>query len=47
MIATIIIVVVLVALALYIISVYNRLVELSNRAKNAFLQIDVQLKKAL
>lgn len=45
MIATIIIVVVLVALALYIISVYNRLVELSNRAKNAFLQIDVQLKR--
>lgn len=45
MIVAIIILVVLVFLALYIISVYNRLVELSNRAKNAFSQIDVQLKR--
>src|SRR3979490_3553244 len=34
-----------VALVLFAIAVYNRLVELRNRFKNAFSQIDVQLKR--
>jgi LemA protein len=34
-----------VALAVWGVSVYNRLVELRNRFKNAFSQIDVQLKR--
>ncbi len=34
-----------VALALFAIAVYNRLVVLRNRFKNAFSQIDVQLKR--
>lgn len=45
MIALIILLVVLVLLALYAISVYNGLVTLRNRFKNAFAQIDVQLKR--
>jgi LemA protein len=36
---------VLVAVALFAIAVYNRLVVLKNRFKNAFAQIDVQLKR--
>jgi len=36
---------VVVALAVWAISVYNRLVALRNRFKNAFAQIDVQLKR--
>ena len=36
---------VLVALALYAMGVYNSLVQLKNRFKNAFAQIDVQLKR--
>jgi len=36
---------VVVALAAWAISVYNRLVALRNRFKNAFAQIDVQLKR--
>jgi LemA protein len=36
---------VIAALALWAISVYNRLVALRNRFKNAFAQIDVQLKR--
>jgi LemA protein len=36
---------VLVAVALFAIAVYNRLVVLRNRYKNAFAQIDVQLKR--
>ena len=36
---------ILAVLLLYIIVVYNRLVKLRNRFKNAFAQIDVQLKR--
>ena len=43
--AWIIIGVVIVVLALYAVSVYNSLVQLRNRFKNAFAQIDVQLKR--
>ncbi|MBM4370715.1 MAG: LemA family protein [Deltaproteobacteria bacterium] len=45
MIPALIILVVLVALALLLGSMYNRLVTLRNRFKNAFAQIDVQLKR--
>ncbi len=41
----IIILVVTIVITAYVISVYNKLVVLLNRAKNAFGQIDVQLKK--
>ena len=34
-----------VAIALYVIAVYNRLIVLRNRGRNAFAQIDVQLKR--
>ncbi len=37
--------VLLVIVALYVVKVYNRLVALRNRFKNAFAQIDVQLKR--
>lgn len=40
-----IILAVIVLLAVYAISVYNKLVALRNRFKNAFAQIDVQLKR--
>jgi len=36
---------VIVVLALWAVSIYNRLVQLRNRFKNAFAQIDVQLKR--
>ncbi len=36
---------VVVILALFVIQIYNRLVNLRNRFKNAFAQIDVQLKR--
>ena len=34
-----------VVLALFVVGIYNRLVALRNRFKNAFAQIDVQLKR--
>jgi len=37
--------IVLIALAFWLVSIYNRLVSLRNRFKNAFAQIDVQLKR--
>ncbi len=36
---------ILVVLALFVVGIYNRLVALRNRFKNAFAQIDVQLKR--
>lgn len=42
---TFIIIVLCALVAAYIISIYNRLVALFNRAQNAFAQIDVQLKR--
>lgn len=41
----IIVLVVLVVLFLFVIGIYNKLVALRNRFKNAFAQIDVQLKR--
>jgi LemA protein len=41
----IVLVAILVLLTLYTISQYNRLIRLRNRFKNAFAQIDVQLKR--
>jgi LemA protein len=41
----ILVLVVLVALALFVVAIYNRLVSLRNRFRNAFAQIDVQLKR--
>jgi LemA protein len=43
--ATLIIVLVLVALAFYVIGIYNKLVTLKNRYQNGFSQIEVQLKR--
>jgi len=42
---TIILLVVLLAIVAFVVSLYNRLVSLRNRFKNAFAQIDVQLKR--
>ena len=44
-IAAIIILVVVVIALLYAVGIYNRLISLRNRFKNAFAQIDVQLKR--
>ena len=41
----IILIVVILAVALFVVGIYNRLVTLRNRFKNAFAQIDVQLKR--
>lgn len=41
----IIILVVLALLTLWVVAIYNRLVQLKNRYKNAFAQIEVQLKR--
>ncbi len=45
MITEIIILIILILLVIYIISLYNGLVTLRNRVKNAWSQIDVQLKR--
>ncbi len=44
-ISTIVLLAVLVALAFYVIGIFNRLVALRNRFQNAFAQIEVQLKR--
>jgi len=43
--STIIIIVVLAALGMWAVAIYNQLVALKNRYKNAFAQIEVQLKR--
>jgi len=45
MVTTIIIIAILVALVLWVIAVYNRLITLKNRVENAWHQIDVQLQR--
>ena len=42
---TIIVLIIIAALAFWVVSIYNRLVTLRNRFKNAFSQIEVQLKR--
>ncbi|NQD79153.1 LemA family protein [Pseudomonas sp. CrR14] len=44
-ISTLIIIAVLIAVVVYVISIYNRLVSLRNRYQNGFAQIEVQLKR--
>jgi LemA protein len=45
MVTLIVVLVILVLLGLFVMSQYNKLVSLRNRFKNAFAQIDVQLKR--
>ncbi|MFA5043716.1 MAG: LemA family protein [Kiritimatiellia bacterium] len=44
-IAVIVVLAVAVVVLLYVVGIYNRLISLRNRFKNAFAQIDVQLKR--
>ena len=44
-ISTIVVIVIVVIVLLFIVSIYNRLVALKNQFKNAFAQIEVQLKR--
>jgi len=43
--AMIIVLVVVLAIIVWVVMIYNRLVKLRNRFKNAFAQIDVQLRR--
>ena len=45
MITSLIIVAIIVAVVFYVVAIFNRLVALRNRYKNAFAQIEVQLKR--
>ncbi|MEJ2104192.1 MAG: LemA family protein [Ignavibacteriaceae bacterium] len=45
MVGVIILLVIVAAIVLFIISMYNSLIQLRNRVKNAWSQIDVQLKR--
>ncbi len=45
MIPALVVLAVIVVLALFLVGIYNRLVAFRNRYKNAFAQIDVQLKR--
>ena len=42
---TIVIIVIVAILAIWLVSIYNRLVKLRNNRENAFANIDVQLKQ--